>query len=114
MYASAPIITCRDAIYVIMSCERMNIKNFSPDLGSRRLVGWYTAFETAVSAVTENWCDLYEYAYRYVLIEKIEEGLYRPADSRDRWWFMYDYDTDGYIPIKEPKEFGSYGGFTIG
>lgn len=114
MRISAPTTASKDSIYVIMVCERMEVKNFFPDLGSRRLVGWYAAYETAVSAVTENWGDLYEYAYRYALIERVKEGLYRPADSHDRWWFEYDYETGGYVPIKEPEEFSGYSGFTIG
>lgn len=113
-YITEPQTATRDAIYVIMVCERLEVKNTWPDTGSSRLVGWYAAYETAVSAVRENWCDIYEYAYRYALIERVEQGLYRPADSSDRWWFEYDQKTGGYVPIEEPKEYKNYGGFTIG
>lgn len=109
-----PLTIHRDFIYVIMVCERMDIKNFFPDFGSSRLVGWYGSYETAVSAVTGNWCGIDECCYDYALIEKIEEGLYKPANSSERWWFKYDQVTNTYVPVKEPKEYESYSGFTIG
>ena len=109
-----PLTIHRDFIYVVMMCERMEVKNFFPDFGSSRLVGWYGAYETAVSAVMENWCGIDEYCYDYALIEKIEEGLYRPANSSERWWFKYDQATDTYAPVEEPKEYEGYSGFTIG
>lgn len=109
-----PLTVHRDFIYAIMMCERMGFKNFSPDLGTSRLIGWYGDYETAVSAVMENWCGIDECCYDYALIEKIEEGLYRPANSSERWWFKYDQVTDTYAPVEEPKEYEGYSGFTIG
>lgn len=109
-----PLTIHRDFIYAIMVCERMGVKNFLPDLGTSRLIGWYGAYETAVSAVTENWCGIDECCYAYALIEKIEEGLYKPANSSERWWFKYDQVTDTYDPVEEPKEYEHYSGFTIG
>lgn len=109
-----PLTIHRDFIYVVMMCERMGVKNFFPDFGSSRLVGWYSAYETAVSAVMENWCRINECCYDYALIEKIEEGLYKPANSSERWWFKYDQVTDTYAPVEEPKEYEHYSGFTIG
>ena len=97
-----------------MMCERMGVTNFFPDFGSSRLVGWYGAYETAVSAVMENWCGIDEHCYDYALIEKIEEGFYRPANSSERWWFKYDHETNTYVPAEEPKEYEHYSGFTIG
>lgn len=109
-----PLTVHRDFIYAIMVCERMGVKNFLPDLGSSRLIGWYGIYETAVSAVMENWCGIDECCYDYALIEKIEEGLYRPANSNERWWFKYDHETNTYVPVEEPKEYEHYSGFTIG
>lgn len=109
-----PLTIHRDFIYVIMMCKRMGVKNFFPDFGSSRLVGWYGDYKTAVSAVMENWCGIGECCYDYALIEKIEEGLYRPANSNERWWFKYDHETNTYVPVEEPKEYEHYSGFTIG
>lgn len=89
----------RDFIYVVMMCERMGVKNFFPDFGSSRLVGWY---------------GINECCYDYALIEKIEEGLYQPANSGEHWWFKYDHETNTYVPVEEPKEYEHYSGFTIG
>ena len=109
-----PLTVHRDFIYAIKVCERMGVKNFLPDLGSSRLIGWYGIYETAVSAVMENWCGINEHCYDYALIEKIEEGLYKPANSSERWWFKYNQVTDTYDPVEEPKEYEHYSGFTIG
>lgn len=113
-YNVQPLTIHRDFIYVVMMCERMGVKNFLQDFGSSRLVGWYGAYETAVSAVMENWCGINEHCYDYALIEKIEEGLYKPANSSERWWFKYNQVTDTYDPVEEPKEYEHYSGFTIG
>ena len=82
-----------------MMCERMGVKNFFPDFGSSRLVGWYGSNECC---------------YDYALIEKIEEGVYQPANSGEHWWFKYDHETNTYVPVEEPKEYEHYSGFTIG
>lgn len=109
-----PLTVHRDFIYAIMVCERMGVKNFLPDLGSSRLIGWYGAYETAVSSVTKYLCGFDKCYYNYVLIEKVEEGLYMPTNSSERWWFKYDHETDTCAPVEEPQEYKYYSGFTIG
>lgn len=84
-YNVQPLTIHRDFIYVVMMCERMGVKNFFPDFGSSRLVGWYGAYETAVSSVTKNECGINECCYDYALIEKIKEGFYQSANSGERW-----------------------------
>lgn len=113
-YNVQPLTIHRDFIYAIMMCERMGVKNFFPDLGKSRLIGWYGAYETAVSSVTKNLCGFDKCYYNYVLIEKVEEGLYMPTNSSERWWFKYDHETDTCVPVEEPKEYEHYSGFTIG
>ena len=83
-YNVQPLTIHRDFIYVVMMCERMGVKNFFPDLGTSRLIGWYGAYETAVSSVTKNLCGFDKCYYNYVLIEKVEEGLYMPTNSSER------------------------------
>lgn len=113
-YNVQPLTIHRDFIYAIMMCERMGVKNFFPDLGTSRLIGWYGAYETAVSSVTKNLCGFDKCYYNYVLIEKVEEGLYMPTNSSERWWFKYDHETDTCVPVEEPQEYEHYSGFTIG
>ena len=113
-YNVQPLTIHRDFIYAIMMCERMGVKNFLPDLGTSRLIGWYGAYETAVSSVTKNLCGFDKCYYNYVLIEKVEEGLYMPTNSSERWWFKYDHETDTCVSVEEPKEYEHYSGFTIG
>lgn len=83
-----------------------------PEFGSEMIVGWYSEFEDAYSAVSENRCDINETCYRYALIEECEEGLYNPANKR--WWFEYKRDKDQYMQIDEPDFIKNFCGFTIG
>lgn len=83
-----------------------------PEFGSERLVGWYSEFEKAYSAVTENACDINECCYDYALIEGCEEGLYQPA--MERYFFKFDNKERKYVPIPEPDFVKKVCGFTIG
>ena len=53
----------------------------APDIGDSRTFGYYNDRDVALEAVRDNWCDIQERIYCYVVVEYIEEGLYNPALS---------------------------------
>ena len=73
-----------------------------PDFGDSYIAGFYTDFETAKEDVEHNACDINETCYDYAIIEKVEEGLYRPATKEARWLYQFNYLTKQYEPIDEP------------
>lgn len=100
-------------IYTILVCERLEADDKGwPDFGSSRIVGYYTDKSYAISAVEANMCDINETCYNYVIIEKIEEGLYNPSD--ETIFFKYDINTDTYKEIPKPAFLEHFSGFSIG
>ena len=84
-------------------------KNGWRDIGASRTVGYYCNKGDAVEAVIHNYADIYEYTYRYVVIEHITEGLYNVAS--ERLFFEWREETQGYALIDgKPFEdcFGNY------
>lgn len=80
-----------------------------PDIGSNRTFGYYCNKGDAVEAVINNYADIYEYTYRYAVIEHILEGLYNVAS--ERLFFEWNDETKKYELIDgKPFEdcFGNY------
>lgn len=53
-----------------------------PDIGNWRTFGYYNNRDVAIELVKKNCCDIQERCYKYAVIEKIDEGLYNPAEER--------------------------------
>lgn len=104
----------KQKIYTILTFESLEQDPITkaPELGSERLVGWYSDFETAEATVRNNSCDINETCYKYALIEECTEGLYQYA--RHRWLYEYDNVTDTYIPVEEPSFMKTWVNLTIG
>lgn len=104
----------KQKIYTILTFEKLeqNAITKLPELGSERLVGWYSDFEKAEADVCNNACDINETCYQYALIEECTEGLYQYIPHR--WLYEYDKATDTYNPIEEPDFMKIYTNFTIG
>ena len=81
--------------------EKLNNK---PNFGAMRTFGYLESYEEAEKALNENWCDMYECLYRYSVIEKIEPGKVKDVvcDEKDRKWFQYDGEKDGFFKLDEP------------
>lgn len=104
----------KQKIYTILTFESLKQDPITkaPELGSEKLVGWYSDFETAEANVRNNACDINETCYKYALIEECTEGLYQYA--RHRWLYEYDRATDTYIPVEEPSFMKTWVNLTIG
>lgn len=68
-----------------------------PDIGSARTFGYYADRDVAIELVKKNCCGIQEYCYRYAVIEKIDEGLYNPAE--ERIFFEWDDNAKQFSPI---------------
>lgn len=68
------------------------------DIGSARTFGYYLNSNDAKEAVINNYCDIFESTYDYVVIEHIEEGLYNLASGRVL--FKWNHTTNQYEEIE--------------
>lgn len=77
---------------------------------------WWSELETAQKAVKENWSDLYEGEYEYVVIEKYPEGHscgIAALDGQTEWWYKWEgtWDDGHYESIEKPEMFENTIGF---
>jgi len=95
-----------DCIYTITTL-------YNQEIPKCRCVGYYFDLDVAIKAVLNNDCDIYEFSYKYCVIEKVKQGLY--YFPRDQFWFQWDHEKEGYVQLKEkPNLFKRIGGFGIG
>lgn len=89
-------------IYAIMACTKIeeNITIKFPNVGVTNLVGFYMNKKTAFLAVRENWEDIWDACFDYVIIEEEKEGIFNT--STVRWFFKFNKDTKMYEEIPEP------------
>ena len=84
----------------------------SLDLGMSRTVGFFDSLDNANVVLKENTYDVHETIYHYAVVEQIEMGVYPIA--KERWFYKYDKEKNGYYPIEEPKEFEHYINIALG
>lgn len=94
--------------------EKVETDRGWPDIGARRVWGFYTDKEVALKALHENWTDMWETCYDYAVLEPYYEGISGIGDREDRQFFEYDADKDGYFEIDEPREVRHVAGFAFG
>jgi hypothetical protein len=51
-------------------------------------VGWFPSFKRAEELVERNACDLHEMYYKYIVIEKVEDGMY--SGPHDEHWYRWN------------------------
>ena len=64
------------SMFFITCFEKLEEKNFWPNLGAERVMGYYYTFEDCDEALKHNACDMFETCYHYAVVEEIEPGLY--------------------------------------
>ena len=102
-------------IYTITTFEKFDEKYGYPS--NSRCVGYYKTFEDADKIVRKNCGDIFEWFYNYVVIEKVEVGLYPVC--MERWFYSVNYENEYYKnatfkPIDEPKSVKHIINFAIG
>lgn len=82
------------------------------DMGAQRVFGYKETFEQTEKALNENWCDMFECLYLYAVVEEIGPGIH--PDVRNRWFFKWDNEKNGFFRMDEPEEFKHYTNISIG
>ncbi len=97
-------------IYTVTTCY-FNHKNIGElQLVTERCVGFYHDLERALECVENNWGDIHEGNFNYVVIEKIGDGLYPTVE--EFLWFKWN---DGkYEQSCVPLGFECVRGYGIG
>ena len=63
-----------------------------------RTPGFRYSLEDAKAVVKENMCDIFEYCYKYAVIEELEPYLY--PERKNVWWYKWDNEEERYCPIE--------------
>lgn len=99
-------------IYLITTFEKCEYEHhYGAFLGDSRSVGFRYTLEEAEEVVRKNMCDIWEHCYQYACIEELSCELY--PDARERWFYEYNHEIDGYVAIDEPavlKHYAPIGG----
>lgn len=74
--------------------------------------GFYTDKDVALQALHENWTDMWEYCYRYAVLECYEEGTI--AEFIESQWFEFDQGRKGYFEIDPPGGIPDTYGIVLG
>ena len=56
------------------------------------------SLEDAKAVVEENMCDIFEYCYKYAVIEELEPYLY--PERKNVWWYKWDNEKEQYCPVE--------------
>jgi hypothetical protein len=81
--------------------------NYNPTLNDTvilrsRCVGYYPYLSDATQCILENWGDIYENGhYTHAVIEEVKPGIY--AFPRREWWYKWEKEERGYMPIDKPE-----------
>lgn len=81
-------------------------------MGATRTFGYERTFTDAKYALNTNCYDMHEYLYDYAVVEDICDGIH--PHCKDRWFFKYDSEKDGFFEIDEPAEFEHYCNIALG
>lgn len=87
------------------------------DFGAQRTPGYYANLEDARETVVNNWGDIYETIYKYILIEEIEsDGLYPECTLKELYQVKRGekYRDTTYERIDLPENFPQYFSIVIG
>ena len=73
-----------------------------PDTGCEASMGFYYSLEDAIEAMHTNACDIRECVYDYGFVLRRMPGLYQSVGHKDRIYFTYDSEKDGFFEAEEP------------
>lgn len=80
-----------------------------PDYGHSDEVGFYYEIDTAITAITENWCDIQEHVYQAAFLLCRFPGLYDTTTTDKRMYFLWNKDEQKFIQQEEPVLFKHIG-----
>jgi hypothetical protein len=105
--------TTAEPIFVITTLRNPEGKNLFPS--PPRAVGFYYKLQDSISAIEDNFCDIYEDGYYpIVVIEEVYAGIYTLISNISKeYWFKWNVKKDKYCKIKKPSVFSHMIGFGI-
>ena len=104
----------QNPIYIIMMMEKpgneeiihnhngARIPSGFPDHGATDEVGFYYELDTAMDAITQNWCDIQEHVYSAAFLLCKFPGLYETTTTEARMYFLWDSETETFVQKEEP------------
>jgi hypothetical protein len=100
-------------IFVITTLRKPEGKRLFPS--SPRAVGFYHKLQDAITAIENNFCDIYDDDYYpFVVIEEIYEGTYPLISNISKeYWFKWNVKKDKYCKSRKPTVFSHVVGFGI-
>jgi len=97
----------------------LNVKNPNSsewNINDTRCFGYFSNKETALKAVNNNWGDMEECIYNYLVIEELPEGIHpTPPNLRSyghEIWF--NWENDKWTPTERPACLRGIFGFALG
>jgi len=84
--------------------------------GRARCIGFYTRYSDALHFIEKFGINGLDEGglFKYLVIEKVSEGVYAMSDEFEESWFEADFNTMKWKEIKKPKNFKSVINFGIG
>jgi hypothetical protein len=81
-----------------------------------RCVGFYTRYSDALHFIEKNGINGLDEGglFKYLIIEKISEGIYAMSDEFEESWFEADFKTMKWKEIKKPEKFKGVINFGLG
>ena len=78
----------------------------------KRVFGFFTSEFAALRAVQYNQCDMHEYYYNYLVVEKMNEGIH-PNVLHEMWYkWNFKYTKNCWTKCKKPAIFKKYANIT--
>lgn len=87
------------------------VETVLPNRG-QRCFGYFQTFEKAEKAVLNNYCDIWETIYEYVVIEKVKDGIHQ-IDLKPIW-YKWNLEKECYEKTEKPDFADGYAGWGIG
>lgn len=79
----------------------------------QRTFGYEFLLGEAENLVINNYGDIHETNFMYVVIEEVFPGFCN-SDNYKHFWYKWNIKTQKYKPIKNPKHWNSIVGISIG
>ena len=61
-----------------------------------RCFGVFQTLDEAMESVVNNYSDIWEHTYNFMVIEPLEFGIHPYSASEDQMWFEYNQKTDRF------------------
>lgn len=80
---------------------------------THRTFGYYSTPEKARHAVAENYGNMHECLYNFLVIENIGEGVHALADDNEEW-YEWNEEDNNWVAIAKPPQFMGIINWAIG